>query len=65
VLVEACLDSGIVARRGPVCASDRHSAARWLLEASDGTEALPFETECLLADLDPVRVRAIVRLRLP
>jgi hypothetical protein len=64
-LAEAVLDAGIARRRGPVADRDRWSAARWLLEANDGTEPLALETACALAGLDPDRVRAVARLRLP
>jgi hypothetical protein len=64
LVAEACLDAGLARRRGPVRQRDRWSAARYLLEA-DEPVPLPLETACLLADLDPVRVRATVRLRLP
>jgi hypothetical protein len=64
VLAGACVDAGVVARRVPVCLRDRWTAARYLLEA-DADVPLPLETACHLADLDPVHVRATVRLRLP
>ena len=64
VLAEACLDAGLARRRGPVAERVRWSATNYLLE-TDPDVPLPLETACLLADLDPVRVRATVRLRLP
>jgi hypothetical protein len=65
MLAEAVLDAGIVPRRGPVAERDRRSAARYLLEANGDSEPLPLEMACALAGLDPDRVRAVVRLRLP
>jgi hypothetical protein len=65
MLAEACLDRGLARRRGPVRPRDRRTAARWLLEANGGTEALPLAVACAWAGLDPDRVRAVARLRLP
>jgi hypothetical protein len=64
VISEAVLDAGIAPRRGPVRQRNRWSAPRYLLEADDAVP-FPLETACRLADLDPDRVRAVVRLRLP
>jgi hypothetical protein len=65
MLAEAVLDAGTARRRGPVRPVDRWSAARWLLEANGDREPLPLEMACALTGLDPDRVRAVVRLRLP
>jgi hypothetical protein len=65
LVAEACLDAGLARRRGPVRRRDRDSAARWLLEANDATEPVPLALACALAGLDPTRVRAVARLRMP
>jgi hypothetical protein len=57
------MDAGLVAARAPVPRRERWSATSYLLEA-DPDVPLPFETACHLAELDPVRIRAVVRLRL-
>jgi hypothetical protein len=59
------LDAGLARRRGPVQRRDRDSAASWLLEANDATDPVPLALACALAGLDPDRVRAVARLRLP
>jgi hypothetical protein len=63
-LAEAVLDAGIARRRGPVRPIDRRTAARWLLEANDGTEPLALETACALVGLNAARVSRAVRRRL-
>jgi hypothetical protein len=66
LLACACLDSGIVRRRGPggLTPTVRETARRYLLEA-DPDVPLPLEVACGLARLDVTRVRAVVRLSLP
>jgi hypothetical protein len=57
------VDAGLVEARAPVPRPERWRAKSYLLEA-DPDVPLPFETACHLAELDPVRIRAVVRLRL-